>query len=182
MDSREEFLLKMYETSWKNIERTDELLWKFFTSYATLLIGSVILTDKVIQNPFAGLMISVLTTGIAICHSFNVNSWFMRNILIISNLEAVFLKSFDYGLLISPKWRPPYNGSFFNFKEFPSIFGFVYPFLSILIIRVYWDKLLCEQKIYLILFSSILLLLIIVYVNHLHRRFEELKKEAPGPI
>ena len=87
--ARQDFLMKMYENSWTNIIRTDESLWKLFISYASVIIGAVLLSDKVLKNPFFGLIVTVIITAVVTCYSFNVHLWFLRNLIIIGNLTQI---------------------------------------------------------------------------------------------
>jgi hypothetical protein len=179
--ARQDFLLKMYETAWQNITRTDESLWKFFISFSTVIVATLFLSDKVMKDPFTGLIISLVLTAIATCYSSNVNLWFLRNLVIIGNLEATFLQNDDYDKIIPKSWHPPYRGNFFNFSEFPTILGYVYPAFGILMVILY-SKYLCQQQMcYIYILSLILFILVTLYVLYLAYRFNKLKKEAPGP-
>jgi len=178
---RQDFLLKMYETAWENIIRTDESLWKFFIAFSTVIIAAVFFSDKAFKNPCAGLIVALIITAVATCYSFNINLWFLRNLLIIGNLEATFLYANDYNVIIPKEWHPPYTGNFVNFREFPSILGFVYPAFGIFMVIIQARNLCRQQQIYLGITSLVLLILVALYVCSLARRFRKLKKRAPGP-
>jgi hypothetical protein len=178
---RQDFLLKMYETAWSNINRTDETLWKLFFTYVTVVGGALFFSDKVLQDPWFGLLISLFITTVATCYSFNVNLWFLRNLVMIGNLEASFLDPGDYNKLIPQKWHSPYSGSFFNLKEFPTILGFSYPLFAILVIYLYWERCCVSQRVRLLFFAGGFLIVTLLYVCNLCNRFRELKEGAPGP-
>lgn len=180
MEKREEFLLKMYETTWHNIARTDEALWRFFIAYVTVIIAAIFVSDKYLNDIFYGLIIAVFITAVATCYSFNVNLWFLRNLLIVGNLEAVFLDANDYGKIIPGKWKPPFKASFINLKEFPTILGFAYPVFAILMATNYWGRLCDEQKHILKPYFIIVSILVIIYIYFMNDWFNEIKKNAPG--
>lgn len=178
--SRHDFLLKLYETAWKNIIRTDELLWKVFLTYASVVLATLFLSDKVFNNPVYGIAIALAITAIATCHAFNVNLWFMRNLVLISNIEVVFLNANDYGALIPEKWKPPFGMKFFNFKEFPSLLGFIYPIFAVLICFPFWSDFSQVKQAIVAVWAAILFVLSGVYIHYLNMDFEDLKHEAPG--
>lgn len=145
-------------------------------------MGTVLLSDKILKYPLPGLIVTLLITAVATCYSFNVNLWFLRNLIIIGNLEASFLDFEDYNKLIPKSWRPPYRGKFFSFKEFPSMLGFIYPLFTVLVVLYYWKDLNCRELILLVGFSFIVLVLVVIYICILFNRFMKIKKDAPGPI
>jgi hypothetical protein len=181
MTDRQEFLLKMYETTWHNIARTDEALWRFFIAYVTVVVAALFLSDKYINDIYYGLIIAVFITAVATCYSFNVNLWFLRNVLIIGNLEASFLDANDYGKIIPANWKPPYLGKFINLKEFPTILGFIYPAFAVLMAEHYWGRLCDDQKGFLRIYFVIVSIAAVVYISFLNKQFNELKRDAPGP-
>ncbi|MCE7976605.1 MAG: hypothetical protein DYH03_05485 [Nitrospira sp. NTP1] len=178
--SRHDFLLKLYETAWKNIIRTDELLWKVFLTYASVVLSTLFLSDKVFNNLFYGIAIALAITAIATCHAFNVNLWFMRNLVLISNVEIEFLNANDYGVLIPAKWKPPFGMKFFNFKEFPSLLGYIYPIFAAFICFPYWTGLSPMLQGIVAAWAAILFILSGVYIHYLNMDFASLKDEAPG--
>ena len=180
-DPRNDFLLKLYETNWKNIIRTDDILWKVFLSYASVVLATIFLSDKFLNQPVFGILISLAITAIATCHAFNVNLWFLRNLVLLGNVEASFLKATDYGVILPKKWHPPYAGGFFNFKEFPSILGFIYPLFALLIIIPYWASLTCLEQNIVAATAVTTVVLCSWYIYSLKNTFNELKKTAPGP-
>ena len=181
-DLRHDFLLKLYETAWKNIIRTDELLWKVFLTYASVVLATLFLSDKVFNNLVYGIAIALAITAIATCHAFNVNLWFMRNLVLISNVEVEFLNANDYGVVIPAKWKPPFGMKFFNFKEFPSLLGYIYPIFAVLICFPYWSGLCQMSQAIVAAWAAILFVLSGAYIHYLNMDFENLKKEAPGKI
>lgn len=179
-EARSNFLLKMYETAWQNITRTDDQLWKVFISYATVVLGAAILSDKVLNQPFLGVLVAMVLSFVTTCFSFNVNLWFLRNIIIVANLEANFLNGADYGIIIPRNWRPPYKGWFLNVSELPSILGLIYPVFAMLIVFNYWNRFTFEERAYLIMSLVLITILTLLYVGSLLARFEKLKRGAPG--
>lgn len=178
--SRHDFLLNLYDAAWKNIIRTDDLLWKVFLTYASVVLATLFLSDKVFNNLAYGIAIALTITAIATCHAFNVNLWFMRNLVLVSNVEVEFLSPSDYGTLIPEKWRPPFKMNFFNFKEFPSILGFIYPIFAVLICFPYWSTLGLLQQSLVAAWGATLFVLSGIYIHSLNMDFVELKRSAPG--
>jgi len=112
----------MYDAAWGNITRTDDVIWKLYTSYTALVIGSVALSTSFLARPFFGIVATLLITFVAVLHSVNVNAWFLRNIVMIGNIEEVFLNDADYGTVIPSTWRPRYRPAgltFWNLDELP---------------------------------------------------------------
>src|SRR5215831_1382050 len=160
--NRTQFLLKMYEAAWGNITRTDDVIWKLYTAYTTLVIGTVVLSEKQLAIPFYGVVATLFITFVATTHSLSVNAWFLRNIVIISNLEASFLNAADYGTLIPPRWHPRDrrdNLPFWN-QELPALLAILYPSSAVLVVWGYWKRMTPAEQKWSFLLGVILLLFV----------------------
>lgn len=103
MTAREEFLLKMYETTWANVTRAEDAIWKGMTAYTAIFAGLSLASSVVGIWGFLILIVVFGLFGMAL--SLNANLWFVRNIGMISNLEKEFLGEDDYDRLIPAVWK-----------------------------------------------------------------------------
>ncbi len=94
MDNREEFLIKMYEQMFNDIDRHHKLVWQVIG----VLIGSFAffaLSGKGIIPIDIAISIVILLSFWVIAHVYDSNYWYNRNLVIISNIERQFLKQSD---------------------------------------------------------------------------------------
>jgi hypothetical protein len=178
---RDQFLMEMYKTAWANITRMDDLVWKVFISYATVVVGATVLSDKLLKNVAAGLAISMVLTAVATAVSFNVNLWFLRNLVIISNVEATFLAPEDYGHIIPRRWHPPFQGPFFNWKELYPAVAITYSVFAAVLVVPYIPSLATCELVVLSILAAALAAVVYWYLYHLKDRFEKIRMGAPGP-
>ena len=102
LSKREDFLLKLYEASWNNVSKAEDSIWKIFAAYTAILAGLGLAID-VIGN--LGFLLFVITFSfIGVYVAINGNSWFVRNMGIITNIEKEFLKVDDFDYIIPKKW------------------------------------------------------------------------------
>jgi len=99
--TREDFLLKLYESSWNNVSRAEDSLWKIFAAYTALFAGLDLAIDTI--GDFRFLFIMTIFSFSGIISSLIANSWFVRNMGIISNIEKEFLK-FNGNEVIPKEW------------------------------------------------------------------------------
>lgn len=90
MDTRDTFLLKMYEAMWGNINRHITLVWQAIAVLAGAIGALGLVEAKVLSIDMATTFI-VLLAGWQIANVFDANSWYNRNLLIIANIERQFL-------------------------------------------------------------------------------------------
>lgn len=94
MDRRDEFLLKMYEQMFYDIDRHHKIVWQVIG----VLIGSfafIALAEKGIIPIDIAVSVVVLLSLWVIAHVFDSNYWYNRNLVIISNIERQFLLNTD---------------------------------------------------------------------------------------
>jgi hypothetical protein len=94
MDKREEFLIKMYEQMFNDIDRHHKIVWQVIG----VLIGSftfIALAEKGIIPLDIAVSVIILLSLWVIAHVYDSNYWYNRNLVIISNIEKQFLKQTD---------------------------------------------------------------------------------------
>ncbi|MFC3881296.1 hypothetical protein ACFOSV_13975 [Algoriphagus namhaensis] len=94
MDRRDEFLLKMYEQMFNDIDRHHKIVWQVIG----VLIGSfavVALAEKELIPIDIAVAVVILISLWVIAHVYDSNYWYNRNLVIISNIERQFLKKED---------------------------------------------------------------------------------------
>ncbi len=94
MGKRDEFLIKMYEQMFNDIDRHHKIVWQVIG----VLIGSfafIALAEKgIIPIDIAVGVVVVLALWV-IAHVYDSNYWYNRNLVIISNIERQFLEVSD---------------------------------------------------------------------------------------
>ncbi len=99
---REDFLGKMYESSWDNVSRASDSVWKIFAAYTAIIAGLGVAYDTIGDFGFLFILTIFSYTGIAV--ALNANSWFARNMGILSNIEKEFLDKKDFDHIIPKRW------------------------------------------------------------------------------
>jgi hypothetical protein len=93
-EQREEFLFRMYDQMWRNIERHTVVIWH---SIGALIAASVVLsrvqTDSIEFDVASALMVFV--SGWQVANVLVAAQWFNRNMHIVGNIERQFLKRTD---------------------------------------------------------------------------------------
>jgi len=91
---RDEFLSKMYDQMWNNINRHILVVWQS----VSVLVGAfaiLALVEKNIISIDLASTLLVLISAWLIAHLLDANSWYNRNLAIIANIERQFLKPED---------------------------------------------------------------------------------------
>jgi hypothetical protein len=94
MDKREQFLIKMYEQMFNDIDRHHKIVWQVIG----VLIGSfafIALAERGLIPIDIAVSVVVLLSLWVIAHVYDSNYWYNRNLVIISNIERQFLKQTD---------------------------------------------------------------------------------------
>lgn len=91
---RQEFLFKMYDQMFADIDRHILVVWQ---SVGLLLGGAAIfaLVEKQIITLDIACAIFVVLAGWSVSHSIEAGYWYNRNLVIIANIERQFLRSTD---------------------------------------------------------------------------------------
>jgi hypothetical protein len=93
-ERRDKFLLAMYREVWNNINRHMTVVWQS----ASVLAGAFALfalVDKGTFNIDVASMLLVVIAGWLVAHTYDSDSWFARNLVIIANIERQFLRPSD---------------------------------------------------------------------------------------
>lgn len=91
-EQRAEFLFRMYDKMWSNIDRHTAIVWQSIGAVvASLAVFSI--TDKVGEDVAYATVI--VMTGWLIANLLDSNAWCARNMHIINNLERQFLTPED---------------------------------------------------------------------------------------
>lgn len=94
MDKRDEFLIKVYEQMFNDIDRHHKILWQIIG----VLIGSfafIALAEKGLIPIDIAISVVILLSLWVMAHVYDSNYWYNRNLVIISNIERQFLKRTD---------------------------------------------------------------------------------------
>lgn len=94
MTSREEFLLKLYDQLFNDIDRHLKIVWQI----VGVLIGSfaiIAIAEKGLISIDIAVSIVILIALWVMAHVYDSNYWYNRNLVIISNIERQFLKVGD---------------------------------------------------------------------------------------
>lgn len=92
--NRDNFLLEMYRQMFANINRHILIVWQS----VAVLIGSftlLVLAEKQILLFDVAITLIILFAGWFCAHVIDANQWFLRNLLIITNIERQFLNKDD---------------------------------------------------------------------------------------
>lgn len=88
--ARRDFLLKMYETLNKEIDRHINSIWQVIGVLISSLIVFVLVEKQVISLDYAITFIAIVL-GLAVAYVLEANYWYNRNLVIIANIERQFL-------------------------------------------------------------------------------------------
>lgn len=94
MDDRKEFLIKVYEQMFNDIDRHYKFIWQI----VGLLIGSftfIALSEKGIVTIDLTVSVIIILSLWVIANVYDSNYWYNRNLAIISNIERQFLLTDD---------------------------------------------------------------------------------------
>lgn len=86
---KNEFLLRMYEQMWGNINRHILTVWQSIAAIGASL-SVIVLSGKNIFSDDVSVSIIVLMSAWLISHVYDAQAWFDRNIAIIRNIETHF--------------------------------------------------------------------------------------------
>jgi hypothetical protein len=91
---RKDFLLKLYETLNKEIDRHINSTWQIIGVIVSGFAVFALVEKKVLPLDFAVIVI-VLICGIGMSYVIEANYWYNRNLVIIANIERQFLFDTD---------------------------------------------------------------------------------------
>jgi hypothetical protein len=175
-DYEKEFKLKMYSAFWDCVSRAEDSAWKMVAAYVALFVGLHFFYDVIGPAGVATIFIVFSYTAIAL--ALRANSWFVRNMGLISNLEKEFLNKEDYERLIPGFFADKL--SFLNleicFIQVVSYFSICIAFLCYIFPKI--D--VCDHQILVsVVFTTGLLLMIFCGWRY-YKEFKNFCLHAPG--
>lgn len=175
-DYRKEFKLKMYSAFWDCVSRAEDSAWKMVAAYVALFVGLHFFYEVI--GPAGVAIIFIVFSYTAIVFALRANTWYLRNMGLISNLEREFLKKEDYGTLIPHFFADKLR--FLNWEiwiiQAVSYFLVCVAFLSCVFPKI--D--VCEQQILVSVVFATGLLLTIFCGWRYYREFKNFCSHAPG--
>lgn len=94
MSNREEFLLKMYDQMFNDINRHIMVVWQSIGVLVGAFAIFALVEKKVISLDIATSIILLLSAWL-VAHLFDASYWYNRNLAIIANIERQFLLESD---------------------------------------------------------------------------------------
>ena len=170
-----EFLMKMYEKCWENATNAEDALWKVFASYTAVFAGLALAKDMI--GFFGFVVLVTIFSLIGMFTAINANSWFTRNMGIISNLEKNFIP--QYLNKIIPKSWTEHKLSFIN-PEIWWIMFFLFPIVIAGCFYVLYDKLSDNERQIILGVIGIGFVLVFIYFEIMRRRYKKFTEEAKG--
>lgn len=162
-----EFYLKMYSEYWNNIRTATESSWKIFLSYS-VIIGII---SFLFNNNLAGWIITLLIIGftaITISITLNSNLWFLRNIIFISRVEAIF----DVNKVL-PKEYKKFKKRFINDEIF-TLHLILYLIICIFLTLFFIFQLKSWLELtYILIGTGLIVAAVIYYSYHLYKRYDK---------
>ncbi|MDQ3816066.1 MAG: hypothetical protein M3362_00050 [Acidobacteriota bacterium] len=128
---RKEFLFKMYEQTWGNINRHLTIIWQSIAA----LIASVAVLGLVEKNivPIDIAVGAIVLVSIwLIANLYDANTWYNRNLLIISNIEKQFLDPDDAREIHYFFKERPRDNSLVDHLQIQSHFGVVIALVALI--------------------------------------------------
>jgi len=94
MEDRKEFLLRMYDQLWNNINRHILVVWQSVGVLVGIFAVFSLVEKKIISIDIASTLIILISSWL-IAHVIDASLWVNRNLAIITNIERQFLKEED---------------------------------------------------------------------------------------
>lgn len=93
-DRRDRFLIAMYREVWNNINRHLTVSWESIGVLAGAFAIFALVEKHTLPVDLATGLV-VLIAGWLVAHTYDANTWFNRNLAIVTNIERQFLRSQD---------------------------------------------------------------------------------------
>lgn len=178
---RDEFLIAFYNNMWLNVRRAETSLWVLFPFYFTSLIGLLFSREQI--GIFLVLFLILMSSIFFSIITFNLNLWFIRNMRLVAKAERDFFDpKKDYNKIIPEKWITQ-TIPFLN-KEPYCLLGIGYILVGILttFFYIYYFNggLLSNDQLAILFFLwGISLLIELLFVNNLKKRYYQNVKDTP---
>lgn len=179
-----EFLINMYNQMWSNINRHISIIWEPI-GLLIAVIGLLALTENEIINIDFTVSAIILFAGWFMCYVIDSSHWYNRNLLIVSNIEALFLEKSDRKLI------HPYFGiihkyeMIWNFRLL-AMLDFGVAIFSLLYWISKWynsTSIIFHNSMLLPILSLVGTLIVVVYFWIIRRNsYQKLVEASPGDI
>lgn len=176
-EKRKEFLIEMYRACWDSITRSEDSVWKITASYTAVFVGLFYFSQLVGLE--ACLIAWIIFSSLTVIVSLRGNFWFLRALLLLSNVEQELLNEEDYGVIIPRRFRSHAGRRFWN-TEIWFIQTLIYSFISCVVSIFLWIKISRGYTWIIIVEALACIILISAYCQSIVKRYGELQKEAPG--
>lgn len=94
MDDRKEFLLKMYDQLYNDINRHIIVVWQSVGTLIGAFAVFALVEKRIITLDIASSLIIMLAAWL-LAHLYDAGYWYNRNLIMIANIERQFLKQSD---------------------------------------------------------------------------------------
>src|SRR5688572_21223072 len=94
MDNRKDFLIKMYEQLFNDIDRHHKIVWETMGVLIGAFAVLALVEKNIISIDIASGLIILLSWWV-MTHVYDSNYWYNRNLVIIANIERQFLVKED---------------------------------------------------------------------------------------
>lgn len=94
MDDRKEFLTKMYDQMFNDIDRHHKIVWQTIGVLVGAFAVLALIEKNIISIDIATGLIILLASWV-VAHVYDSNYWYNRNLVIIANIERQFLLADD---------------------------------------------------------------------------------------
>ncbi|CZG23927.1 TPA: hypothetical protein JF904_000564 [Legionella pneumophila] len=194
MNTRNEFLINMYNQMFNDINRHITLTWQPLITILSA-ISIIFLQDKLIIPPFLAVSFLFIIISWFIAHIIDAGSWYNRNLVIISNIERQFLDEEDKKLIHCYIADHRKKNKLISHLKINAYLGWT---LYILVCGYYifWKLLplistyYCQKKIMLTIeslsdFLPLVILILSLYALYRFKtkeddKYEEFKEKSPG--
>lgn len=190
-DMRQEFLIKMYNQTWNNINRHINVIWQPIGLLIASL-GLLSLGEKNIINFDIAVALIILFCGWFIAHVYDSAHWYNRNLIILSNIEKQFLTKKDEKEIHYFFSRPfPEKEPMITHFKLQKLLGYgiillviVFHMLNrITFVSIDNANILITVQYWL---PYLTILAVFVYLDYhikkLHKKYNELIEKSPGKI
>jgi len=175
---RKDFMLHMYSAFWDCISRAEDSAWKIIAAYVALFVGISYLYQ--ILGPAGVATVFIIFSFAAVALALRANTWFLRNLGLISNLEKEFLKKIDYGTLVPGSFAEHKELKFFNreiwIAQAVAFLGICVAFLFFVFPKIA----IFEERIVVSVVFAISVVLTAVYGWYHYSEFRRFMQGAPG--
>ena len=186
MNKRDEFLTKMYDQMFNDINQHILVSWQ---SIGVLIAAFALLslTEKGVLSIDIAASLIILVCAWLIAHLYDASYWYNRNLVIIANIERQFLKVEDLKLIhYYFGVHRPKNKMIFHFRIQYALGGtlgiivLIYHFVT----KVKPTLSLSHEIDYLILLPYLLTLASIIYLRYIAKQrldsYQEFISNSPG--